>query len=270
MALCPNGHDSADPDWCDRCGAKLGALATSVTPTPPAGSPVAPATGAAVPGSVPCPNCDTSNRANALFCEGCGYDFTTGQLPPPVAPPSPPVSTPSTQGAAPGATPGEEPERVPAEASPDGAPWVIEVSVDPEWYSAHGADSGVPCPAATSRRVGALGETVLLGRTSHRGGGGPQVVLDDDPGVSRRHAQLLRDAEGAWRVVDLGSTNGTSVGRRGAPVADAAPVEPSKPFDLTDQSVVYVGAWTALRIMPGDADPASLSSPEGGADGASS
>ena len=41
-----------------------------------------------------------------------------------------------------------------------------------------------------------------------------EIVLDD-PGVSRRHAEL-RLAQDAWVLEDLGSTNGSSV--NGAPV----------------------------------------------------
>ena len=37
----------------------------------------------------------------------------------------------------------------------------------------------------------------------------------DDGNVSRRHAELSRDHDERWTVVDLGSTNGTEVnGRR--------------------------------------------------------
>jgi hypothetical protein len=54
-----------------------------------------------------CPNCGAQSMPGALFCEDCGYDFTTGQLPradpPPLVPPSgppgaaapPPPVTPS-------------------------------------------------------------------------------------------------------------------------------------------------------------------------------
>ena len=38
---------------------------------------------------VPCPNCETPNLPEALFCEACGYDFTTGTMPRPLAPPTP-------------------------------------------------------------------------------------------------------------------------------------------------------------------------------------
>jgi len=43
------------------------------------------------------------------------------------------------------------------------------------------------------------------------------IVLDDDR-VSRHHARLIQD-EGAWRLHDLGSTNGTSL--EGRPLQDA-------------------------------------------------
>src|SRR5690606_15104206 len=35
-----------------------------------------------------CPNCAASNIPGALYCENCGYDFTTGQLPRPLDPPA--------------------------------------------------------------------------------------------------------------------------------------------------------------------------------------
>jgi hypothetical protein len=41
----------------------------------PGGAPAAPATG------LECPNCHTENADGALFCEACGYDFTTGAMP---------------------------------------------------------------------------------------------------------------------------------------------------------------------------------------------
>ena len=41
-----------------------------------------------------CPNCSAQNPPDALFCEACGYDYTTGTLPRPVEPlqfPAPPA-----------------------------------------------------------------------------------------------------------------------------------------------------------------------------------
>ncbi|MFT4215705.1 MAG: FHA domain-containing protein [Micropruina sp.] len=99
MAICPAGHTSAAEDYCDICG-------LPVTAGPDAGAPSAPPP-AATPGAV-CPNCGTTNAPDALFCEACGYDFTTGTMPRSVAPaPAVPpaqwssVSTPGDPGSEP-------------------------------------------------------------------------------------------------------------------------------------------------------------------------
>jgi pSer/pThr/pTyr-binding forkhead associated (FHA) protein len=40
-------------------------------------------------------------------------------------------------------------------------------------------------------------------------------VRVDDGNVSRRHLELIRERDGTWTLVDLGSTNGTELnGRR--------------------------------------------------------
>jgi hypothetical protein len=61
------------------------------------------------------------------------------------------------------------------------------------------ADSGKP-----KERISITRAPVTIGRLSSN-----DVVLAD-PNVSRRHAELRRSSEG-WRLVDLGSTNGTLV-----------------------------------------------------------
>ncbi|MDR1077864.1 MAG: FHA domain-containing protein [Propionibacteriaceae bacterium] len=67
MSTCPSGHRSATIDFCDVCGLPL-AAAGAVAP------PVAPP-------SQNCPHCGAPRPPAALFCEACGYDYTTGALP---------------------------------------------------------------------------------------------------------------------------------------------------------------------------------------------
>lgn len=92
MAICPAGHQTTQTDFCDTCGLPVPAGQPDLTLTEQ------PAPGPVVAPPVVCPNCQTANVAEALFCEACGYDFTTGALPePPEAPAvawSPPASPP--------------------------------------------------------------------------------------------------------------------------------------------------------------------------------
>lgn len=86
-AVCPNGHTSESTDYCDTCGAPIpegavtpgapapAAASVNSLDLPPVGAPAAPA------GPKECPNCQTANAPESLFCEACGYDFTTGALP---------------------------------------------------------------------------------------------------------------------------------------------------------------------------------------------
>lgn len=80
---CPDGHLSRAEDYCDVCGLSLadagGADGADADATSPDLTPVRPA-------SLECPNCSAENAPDALFCENCGYDHTTGTMPRPVEP----------------------------------------------------------------------------------------------------------------------------------------------------------------------------------------
>ena len=64
MAHCVNGHETQTEDFCDKCG-------MPVLPDPPPPEPK-PET---------CPHCGALRLNNSLFCESCGYDYTTGAIP---------------------------------------------------------------------------------------------------------------------------------------------------------------------------------------------
>lgn len=91
MPICPAGHETSQTDFCDTCGLPVaaGQEAAPATATPVAATPVV------------CPHCHAPNVADALFCEACGFDFTTGVMP--AAPAAPPVIWPGV--AAPGPAP---------------------------------------------------------------------------------------------------------------------------------------------------------------------
>ena len=170
------------------------------------------------------------NPASALFCESCGFDFTTGQAPPaPVEAPVP-VAT---------ATP-----------TPSGSPWVLIVEIDHQWFELKGELADQPCPPAATRTVSLAAHTSLVGRSSQTKNVHPEVALDGDTGVSRRHAQFVREvADNGLAVVDLSSTNGTYVVEAGqSPTTHTEPIATGTPVVLNDGDRVYVGAWSKLTV----------------------
>ncbi|MFV0459866.1 MAG: FHA domain-containing protein [Actinomycetales bacterium] len=138
-------------------------------------------------------------------------------------------------------------------AGPSGHPgavtprWVAEVWVDPLWYQ--GQQTTYQLPAATPPTVVELGGTsMLIGRRSHRQHIDPELDCSDDPGVSRRHAELIREAgTDRWCVVDVGSSNGTFVAGAGQPLPDQ-PLPVSQRRELASGDQIYLGAWTKILV----------------------
>jgi len=243
-ATCPQGHSSATDDFCDVCGTPIGpadaAPAIQSAPTPaPTTAPAATAPAVIAPPK-PCPNCQAANAADALFCEDCGYDFATGQLPPPpaqidpisgrvVAPPGPPpISAPTP------------PPRPPL----TGVDWVAEVWIDPDWFT-HQQAAG-SCPTSGLPTVVPLKGTVqLIGRRSSSRNINPEIDCSGDGAISHRHAELSL-AGGQWSVKDLGSTNGTYVGAPGTYPDDQLPAQQRR--ELADDERIYLGAWTRVVV----------------------
>ncbi|WP_020145180.1 FHA domain-containing protein [Terracoccus sp. 273MFTsu3.1] len=286
-AVCPNGHTSEAEDYCDTCGSPIdasaqpaagGGVGASADPTggpaqaangagtsgssldldPPAAA--APATPApadpAAPAGLVCPNCQTENPDGALFCEACGYDFTTGAMPrDPSAGPDDLEDTapdgeavdpaaagsagaPAVTGAGAGAGAGEEQASTSFE-------WLAEVWVDPDWYQTQEAED--PCPSPGLPTIMPLRHrSVLLGRVSTSKNTNPEIDLSSDPGVSRRHAQLTTDGS-RWFVEDLGSSNGTFVGPASGPLPLRS-IAVGPKTELGDDDRLYVGAWTRVVV----------------------
>lgn len=171
-----------------------------------------------------CPNCDAPREADDEFCEVCGLDFTTGRLPEPPPPPAP----------APAAAPSGTPSGWVAVVEADRAMWESMQTENP--------DASVPFPTDAVRpAVDLAGDVVLIGRRSEKAGVFPDIDLAD-PGVSRKHATLHRQADGSWSVRDEGSTNGTRVND------GADPVAPGQLVPLGDGDQLFVGAFTRITV----------------------
>jgi hypothetical protein len=232
---CPNGHASTASDYCDICGVPIPAGAAATAP-PTAGSPTPPAPDGAGTAAAPpvCPSCGADHDPAALFCEACGYDFTTGTMP---RQPDAAAGTGET-----GA--GDAGPAVPL-APATTAEWVAEVWVDPDWYQAQESDD--PCPSPGLPAVVPLASTsVLIGRPSTSRNIHPEVDCAGDAGVSRRQAQLTTDGR-RWWVEDLQSSNGTYVGPASGPLP-TDPIPPGQRRELSEDDRIYVGAWTRLVV----------------------
>ena len=240
MPSCPAGHQTTQSDFCDTCGLPVTATQEAAVAS---AAPV-------VAAPVVCPHCRTPNVADALFCEACGFDFTSGVVPEPATAPGDPVPTPGDPvptPADPATTPAEPPtspaEPVEAPASP-AVEWVAELWIDPDWYAAQGSTDPLPSPGLPDIAP-LVKESNLVGRVSHSRGIFPDVDCELDAGCSRRHAMLTTDGT-RWWVEDLDSANGTFVGAAAGPLP-GMPI-PRGRVELAPGQRIYVGAWTRIVV----------------------
>jgi len=206
MAICPAGHDSATDDYCDVCGAPMPSGSAVAAPSAPAGAV-----------EETCAACGAVRVGR--FCEECGQDSLA-----PVAAPARPVV--------------------------EAVSWHVTVEADRAYFgrvvAVGGPDAGAMafprfCPP---RRFGLAGRQVSIGRRSRSRGIFPGIDLvgpPEDPGVSHHHAVLVGSGDG-WAVVDLDSTNGTTVNE------GDTPLPPHRPHPLEPGDRVHVGAWTTITL----------------------
>jgi hypothetical protein len=181
--LCPNGHASTTSDYCDQCGAPIGAS----TPATGAGEEIE--TSPAVR-EEPCPSCGTARTGDDRFCEGCGYDFA----------------------ASPGTADAAGPAIWEAVATADRQQFERCTNPGVEFPGDYG-----------SRRFALASPEVRIGRSRGRAGETvPEINLagaPEDPAISHLHAVLERLDDGSYALRDLGSTNGTAVNEDPTPLA---------------------------------------------------
>ncbi|MDQ1475139.1 MAG: hypothetical protein QOE62_368 [Actinomycetota bacterium] len=232
MSTCPNGHQSATDDFCDTCGAPI-APAVAPRAAPPVAEPPTLL-------KKSCPNCGGQNTEDALFCEACGYDFTTGQKPP--ATPAPgTASTPNAPASAPVAA---------AFGVIAGADWVAEIWIDPDFFAAQHA-AGV-CPTGGAPTVVPLkGSEVTIGRHSSSSGTAVDIDCSGDSATSHRHAKLTLDHD-RWYLEDLDSMNGTFVGT--PTLMPPTALTKGERHELGDSERIYIGAWTRIVIRRATAE----------------
>jgi hypothetical protein len=222
---CPScGASSSTSDYCDTCGAALAPAASTATAAPAADPAVAP--------PMTCPNCGAARTPDDAFCEGCGLDFATGQMPAAPVAPDPAVAT---------------------AGAPSG--WRAVVEADQAFYDSNEADgpTAITFPdGAGTREIPLTGDEVWIGRRSEAKGFFPAIDLSSpvaDPGVSHRHAVLRRQADGSWGLLDEQSTNGTWLNGGDKPVPYGAVIA------LKDGDRINVGSFTSITILKDQPTP---------------
>lgn len=213
MPTCVEGHASKADDYCDVCGAPIGA-------------PAAQPDRSAAHEAKACPACGMP--VTGRFCEACGHDSALPEPPPEqvVAPP------PTANTVAP-------------------VRWTAVVNADREFYQrviARGGPDTVEFPPFfAERRIALQRDTTLIGRHNYDQGVHPEIDLGIHPvdrGVSSQHA-VLRIRDSGPTVTDLGSTNGTSLNDSEDLLGNG------EETPLTDGDRIHVGAWTTITIVGG-------------------
>jgi pSer/pThr/pTyr-binding forkhead associated (FHA) protein len=101
-------------------------------------------------------------------------------------------------------------------------------------------DPATPCPVGAPDRLFPLDLAEnLVGRRSERKGIYPEVEISD-PGVSHRHLKLIRESDGSFVALELGSANGTRL--------NGAPMIPGVPLPVKAGDEFVLGIWTRLTL----------------------
>lgn len=250
--LCPKGHASSEADFCSECGARIGAPTLAQASATNAGN------SAANIASDICPDCATPRSPGGRFCEVCQYDFANNTsrgvtqvntvsatstavstVPAPEVPaataaasslPAVPVSTTAAVDA------------IPTDLTPADTSWIrlkAVVKVDPSLAADTDAVATVPVGKADRQFPLDLDEN-LLGRRSESKKIYPEIEVSD-PGVSHRHCQLVKQSNGSFAVLDLGSANGTRL--------NGHELEPGVAAPLKAGDEIVVGMWTRILIQ---------------------
>jgi FHA domain len=186
--ICPQGHQSLDPDYCSQCGSRISIMTDATIDATVDNSPglVKVAQPLTTPAAISCPVCATT-RTPGNFCETCGYNFLTG---------------------------------TPAELLASTTGWQIEVAIDNKLAT---PDS----PLSPERPTQSIDLTVgsyLIGRTSQKRAILPQISLDFDDAVSHRHALIELRADRSLILRDIGSANGTNLNGHEIPLTRDIPL----------------------------------------------
>jgi hypothetical protein len=221
---CSKGHASTESDYCSECGTKIQSASTEVsTVNPNVNLNINSLNGKAVKttkNTIVCPACTAVHEPDSgIFCEICGYNFSTG-----VHGEVPPI-------------PGKvEPEVLASNSSPSPQFLEITITIDPSLKSPESPEP--PNQPAIILRCDR--ETNLIGRCSEARGINPDIALNFDSAVSHRHAIINRQPDGTFTLRDIESANGT--------ILNGVELKPLVDTLLKDGDEFTLGHWTRVKV----------------------
>lgn len=255
---CPKGHTSADPDYCSECGAKIGPPASPKSST---STPVQNSAGGEI-----CPDCGTPRVMNARFCEVCRYDFIDGKTVTAEKVVDAEKSTDEQEAeealkiqqdqAIPPEQPQEEVKKETPVESPVGVKddslkivkkdeivigekLNIVISVDKARLAQNQSDTNIKSDSMDRVFPLDLDEN-LVGRRSNTRGIYPEIEIND-PGVSHRHLKFIKQKDGTFAVLELGSANGTEY--------NGTLLAPGISTVIKSGDEFAIGLWTTLKVV---------------------
>ena len=115
----------------------------------------------------------------------------------------------------------------------------VVISVDKA--RADACDIDTPIQPDSQERVFPLDlDENLVGRRSVGKGIYPEIEIND-PGVSKRHLKFIKQGDGSFSVLELGSANGTEL--------NGVPVEPGVNTPVKAGDELIIGIWTILKLV---------------------
>jgi hypothetical protein len=279
--MCPVGHQSTAADYCDECGRTmpqheeaLQAATNTLIQEVSTG-----VSTAADPGDLICRFCATPITVDDQFCEGCGHENPLagpgggatgnegtggngagvgGTGAGGAGASGAGAGSRGTGGTGTGGTgstaakgSGGTGDRGAANGTHTGTVtrtlWTVRIGPDHDYFLRVLQWDGPDAPAMRFPHeedpwtLELTGESMRIGRRNSSTTSAPPEIALADPGVSRRHAMLLRCGDGTWEVMDLDSANGTTINSGYERVR-------RDPVRLRDGDRVHVGAWTTLEI----------------------
>lgn len=253
---CPKGHQSTDSDYCSECGTLIGQSKVSKD-EPIQGSNINRGTGGSNGNQDICPDCGTPRAQGARFCEVCRHDFQENKtgIAEAIVASQQPVKTSSE---APIIIEESEKKADIAQTKLPQEPIVsktvsaeikenlvtseklnVLISVNKDKISASEVESDIK-PDKMDRIFPLDLDENLLGRRSTGKGIYPEIEIND-PGVSRRHLKFIKQSDGSFIVLELGSANGTELNGMQLEPGVSTPIKAGDEFSI--------GIWTQLKLV---------------------